>query len=176
MVILGSIVEASPDDRIVSIAPTAGLRSFEPDLKLQDELQLGARIGIGVARRMTIWTDFTYSNPLRKTTGKTTSVYGLHVAAQLDLTGGRVFPYLLAGAGGLLYSFGDQASNAAGTLVGGAGVGFRAGRRTALFMEGSGEAYRSRSVSFSYDGDPVFGRERTTNWNKSVLLGLAVGF
>jgi hypothetical protein len=103
-------------------------------------------------------------------------VYGLRVAAQVDLISGKLSPYLIAGGGGVLYAFGDQATNAGGTLVGGGGVAYHTGGRTTLFAEGTGELYRSRTVTFSYSGNAVFSDERTTNWNRSLLLGFAVEF
>jgi hypothetical protein len=158
------------------VAVTGGACSFDDDRGLRDEATVGARTGVGIGDFVTLWTDLSYSNPLQKAQPSATAdVYALRMMVQIDAVRTPFAPYAIVGGGGVLYSFDNAVSNAAGVLVLGGGLRYRFGRAV-LFAEGKGEMSRVRAIETLPFDPPVLAPERTTTWNESLVGGFGVEF
>jgi hypothetical protein len=162
--------------RPFSVGLHAGVRLFEEDLDLEDDVAFGLRAGMGACERFTVLLDFVQSSPARVTTGAQASVSVLRGLTQTRLLLGTVQPYLLAGLGGVLFNFDDTSDTAVGAVTFGGGIEMRLGTRASLYGEGSADLYRARSVSYSPEGEVLSSTERDTQTAWTVLTGFQVEF
>lgn len=164
------------NDRPLLAAVTAGVRSFDSEVGLESEAAFGARFGMGVSDRFTIWIDALTSKPTRSVSTETASVTALRALAQAHLLTGSVRPYVLVGGGGLIFNFEDAFDTAGGVMTIGGGVDWRFARRALLFAEGTADLYRARMVTYSLTGQEVSSSPRETQSATAVLAGLAMEF
>lgn len=157
-------------------AVTVGVRSFDEDLDLESEAAFGARFGIGVNDRVSLWLDALTTSPSRRVSGETAQVTALRAIAQARILTGVVRPYALIGAGGMIFNFEDTVDAAGGILTFGGGVEWRLARRTFLFAEGTADIYRARTVTYSPTGEELSSSPRDTQSATTVAVGVAVGF
>jgi len=163
-------------ERSLVVAPIIGLRAFESKLDLGDEAAIGARFGIATSDRVSVLVDYVHTAPARKTTGQLAYITGLRTLAQVRILTGRIRPYVIAGAGGVLFNFSDANDTAGGTVTIGGGVELKPWRRAALFAEGSLDFYRSREVIYSATGDEISVGPRSTDQISTVEAGVALEF
>jgi hypothetical protein len=162
--------------RPFSVGLHAGVRLFEEDLDLEDDIAFGLRAGMGACERFTVLLDFVQSSPARVTTGAQARVSALRGLTQTRLLLGTVRPYLLAGLGGVLFNFDDTSDTAVGAVTFGGGIEMRLGTRASLYGEGSADLYRARSVAYSPEGEVLSSTERDTQTAWTVLTGFQVEF
>lgn len=158
------------------IGVQGGVRLFEEDLDLEDDVAFGLRVGMGASERFSVLLDFVQSSPARTTTGAQASVSALKGLTQARLLLGTVRPYLLAGLGGVLFNFDDTTDTAVGAVTLGGGVEMKLGTRASLYGEGSADLYRARSVSYSPEGEILSSGDRDTRAAWTALAGLQVEF
>jgi opacity protein-like surface antigen len=154
----------------------AGVRLFEEDLDLEDEVAFGLRAGLGASERFSVLLDFLQCSPARTTTGAQASVSALRGLTQARLLLGTVRPYLVAGVGGVLFNFDDTSDTAVGTITAGGGLEMSLGKRADLYAEGSADFYRARPVSYSSEGDVLSSGERDTQTAWTAIAGFRVTF
>jgi opacity protein-like surface antigen len=162
--------------RPLSVAVQGGVRLFEEDLDLEDDIAFGFRVGMGASERFSVLLDFVQSAPARTTTGAQASVSALRGLTQARLLLGTVRPYLLAGLGGVLFNFDDTSDTAVGAVTVGGGLEMRLGTRASLYGEASADLYRARSVSYSPEGEVLSSSERDTQTAWTALAGFQVEF
>lgn len=162
--------------RSLVIAPVIGLRSFESSLDLEDEAAIGLRFGMNTSERISVVVDYLHSVPARESTGQLAYITSLRTLGQVRLMTGPLRPYIVAGVGGVLFNFSDANDTAGGALTLGAGVEIKPWRRTALFLEGSTDLYRTREVVYSTTGDELSVTPRRTDQVTSVTAGVSVEF
>ena len=92
-----------------------GWRIFNSQLGLKDDVSAGLRLGLGVAPRVVLMTDFTVSGANRSVGTGTATVHALRALARFDIFGGSTRPYVVTGAGGVLFDFSDAQDYATGT-------------------------------------------------------------
>ena len=153
-----------------------GVRLFEEDLDLEDEVAYGLRAGMGASERFSFLIDFLQSSPARTTTGAQASVSALRGLTQARILTGTVRPYLLAGLGGVLFDFDDTNDTAVGAVTAGGGVEMRLGSRASLYTEISTDIYRARTVSYSPEGVAQESTDRDTQMAWTGLVGFQVEF
>lgn len=163
-------------DRPLLAAVTAGVRSFDVEVGLESEAAFGARFGMGVSERFTVWIDALTSRPTRTTSTETANVTALRALAQAHLLTGNVRPYVVVGGGGLIFNFEDAFDTAGGIATLGGGVDWRFARRALLFAEGTADLYRTRMVTYSLTGQEVSSSPRETQTATAVSAGVAVEF
>lgn len=173
---LAAIPVLARAERSLVVAPIIGLRAFESKLDLGDEAAIGARFGIATSDRVSVLVDYVHTAPARKTTGQLAYITGLRTLAQVRVLTGRIRPYVIAGAGGVLFNFSDANDTAGGTVTIGGGVELKPWRRAALFAEGSLDFYRSREVIYSATGDEISVGPRSTDQISTVEAGVALEF
>lgn len=171
-----AIPDVARAERSLVVAPILGIRSFESKLDLGNEAAIGARFGIATSDRVSVLVDYVHTAPARKTTGQLAYITGLRTLAQVRVLTGRVRPYVIAGAGGVLFNFSDANDTAGGTVTIGGGVELKPWRRAALFAEGSLDFYRSREVIYSTTGDEISVGPRSTDQISTVEAGVALEF
>jgi opacity protein-like surface antigen len=174
--LVGTAAARAESARPFSVGLHAGVRLFEEDLDLEDDVAFGLRAGLGACERFTVLLDFVQSSPARITTGAQASVSALRGLTQTRLLLGTVQPYLLAGLGGVLFNFDDTSDTAVGAVTFGGGIEMRLGTRASLYGEGSADLYRARSVSYSPEGEVLSSTERDTQTAWTVLTGFQVEF
>jgi opacity protein-like surface antigen len=174
--LVGTAAAGAESARPFSVGLHAGVRLFEEDLDLEDDVAFGLRAGLGACERFTVLLDFVQSSPARITTGAQASVSALRGLTQTRLLLGTVQPYLLAGLGGVLFNFDDTSDTAVGALTFGGGIEMRLGSRASLYGEGSADLYRARSVAYSPEGEVLSSTERDTQTAWTVLTGFQVEF
>lgn len=157
-------------------AVMAGVRSFDTEISLQSEAAFGARFGMGVSDRFTVWIDALTSSPTRKQSSEKANVTALRAIAQAHLLTGPVRPYVALGGGGLIFNFEDTFDTAGGIMTVGGGVDWRFARRGLLFAEGTADLYRARMVTYSATGEELYSSERETQSATVVSAGIAVEF
>ena len=162
--------------RPFSVGLHGGVRVFEEDLDLEDEVAYGLRVGMGASERFSFLIDFMQSSPARTTTGAQASVSALRGLTQARVLTGTVRPYLLAGLGGVLFDFDDTSDTAVGAVTAGGGVEMRLGSRASLYTEVSADVYRARSVTYSPEGEVTYSTDRNTQAAWSGLVGFQVEF
>jgi opacity protein-like surface antigen len=174
--LVGTAAARAESARPFSVGLHAGVRLFEEDLDLEDDVAFGLRAGMGACERFTVLLDFVQSSPARITTGAQASVSALRGLTQTRLLLGTVQPYLLAGLGGVLFNFDDTSDTAVGAVTVGGGVEMRLGARASLYGEASADLYRARSVAYSPEGEVLSSTERDTQTAWTVLTGFQVEF
>jgi hypothetical protein len=163
-------------DRPLLAAVMAGVRSFDSEVGLESEAAFGARFGMGVSDRFTVWIDALTSRPTRTVTTETATVTALRAIAQAHLLTGNVRPYVLIGGGGLIFNFEDAFDTAGGIATVGGGVDWRFARRALLFAEGTADLYRTRMVTYSPTGQEVSSSPRETQTATAISAGISVEF
>jgi hypothetical protein len=163
-------------DRPLLAAVMAGVRSFDSEVGLESEAAFGARFGMGVSDRFTVWIDALTSRPTRTVTTETATVTALRAIAQAHLLTGNVRPYVLIGGGGLIFNFEDAFDTAGGIATVGGGIDWRFARRALLFAEGTADLYRTRMVTYSPTGQEVSSSPRETQTATAISAGIAVEF
>jgi opacity protein-like surface antigen len=178
LVLLATIVSGvrAESARPFSVGVHGGVRLFEEDLDLEDEVAFGLRVGMGASERFSFLIDFMQSSPARTTTGAQASVSALRGLTQARLLTGTVRPYLLAGLGGVLFNFDDTSDTAVGAVTVGGGLEMKLGTRASLYGEVSADLYRARSVSYSTEGEVLSSTERDTQTAWTALAGFQVEF
>jgi len=174
--LLGPSVGRAETDRPLLAAVTAGIRSFDSEVGLKSEAAFGARFGMGVSDRFTVWIDALTSRPTRTASTEAANVTALRALAQAHLLTGSVRPYIVIGGGGLIFNFEDAFDTAGGILTAGGGVDWRFARRALLFAEGTADLYRTRMVTYSPTGQEVSSSPRETQTATAVSAGIAVEF
>jgi opacity protein-like surface antigen len=174
--LVGTAAARAESARPFTVGLHAGVRLFEEDLDLEDDVAFGLRAGIGACERFTVLLDFVQSSPARITTGAQASVSALRGLTQTRLLLGTVRPYLLAGLGGVLFDFDDTSDTAVGAVTAGGGLELRLGSRAALYAEASADFYRSRAISYSPEGEVLYATERDTQTAWTALTGIQVEF
>lgn len=175
-VLLNPGVARAGTDRPLLAAVMAGVRSFDSEVGLESEAAFGARFGMGVSDRFTVWIDALTSRPTRSISTATANVTALRVLAQAHLLTGSVRPYVVAGGGGLIFNFEDAFDTAGGIGTVGGGVDWRFARRALLFAEGTADFYRARMVAYSSTGQEISSSPRETQTATAVSAGIAVEF
>ena len=163
-------------DRPLLAAVMAGARSFDSEVGLESEASFGARFGMGLSNRFTVWIDALTSRPTRTATAETANVTALRALGQAHLLTGKVRPYVLVGGGGLIFNFEDAFDTAGGIATVGGGIDWRFTRRALLFAEGTADLYRARMVTYSSTGQEVSSSPRETQTATAVSAGIAVEF
>lgn len=162
--------------RPFTVGIQGGVRLFEEELDLEDDVAFGLRVGMGASERFSVLLDFVQSAPARTTTGAQASVSALRGLTQARLLLGTVQPYLLAGLGGVLFNFDDTSDTAVGAVTVGGGLEMRLGSRASLYGESSVDLYRARSISYSPEGEVLSSTERDTQSAWTALAGFQVEF
>lgn len=169
--------ESAPDQpRPFTAAAVIGVRLIDEDLGFENDISLGARIGLGVSSRWSVLLDFVASHPVREVTGAMAAVDALRALARANILTGRVRPYLLAGIGGILFDFGDAPSMARGALTLGAGADFRIARKAFVFLEGSADGYQAGEVVYTLTGDAYLVEPQETHVLGTISLGVGAEF
>ncbi|HKQ20374.1 MAG TPA: hypothetical protein VJW75_11595 [Candidatus Eisenbacteria bacterium] len=163
-------------DRTLLAAVTAGVRSFDSEVSLESEAAFGARFGMGVSDRFTVWIDALTSRPTRSASTETANVTALRALAQANLLTGSVRPYVVVGGGGLIFNFEDAFDTAGGIATVGGGIDWRFARRALLFAEGTADLYRARMIAYSATGEESFSSPRETQCATAVSAGIALEF
>lgn len=163
-------------ERPLLAAVMAGVRSFDSDLGLESEAAFGARFGMGVTNRVTVWLDALTTSPSRKVSGEAADVTALRAMVQARILTGALSPYVTVGAGGMIFNFQDSVDAAGGIATFGGGVDWRLARRTRLFAEGTADLYRARTVSYSPTGEELSSSPRDTQSATTVAAGVALEF
>lgn len=163
-------------DRPLLVAVTAGVRSFDAEVGLRSEAAFGARFGMGVSDRFSVWIDALTSRPTRNASTETANVTALRAIAQAHLLTGSVRPYVVLGGGGLIFNFEDTFDTAGGILTAGGGVDWRFSPRALVFAEGTADVYRARMVTYSLAGQEISSSPRDTQTATALSVGIAVEF
>jgi len=103
-------------------------------------------------------------------------VTALRALGQARILTGSVRPYVVFGAGGLIFNFEDAFDTAGGIMTFGGGIDWRFARRALLFAEGTADLYRTRMVTYSLTGQEVLSSPRQTQSATAVSAGVAVEF
>lgn len=157
-------------------AIAGGVRVFDHNLGLEEDLSIGGRLGLGLSRRWSVLFDFVASHPTRTATGSITAVDALRVLARGNVLEGAIRPYALAGIGGILFDFGDAPSSARGAITFGAGVDVRIARSAFAFVEGSADGYQAETVIYDITGRPYRAAPRETQILGTLSLGIRAEF
>ena len=163
-------------DRPLLVAVTAGVRSFDAEVGLRSEAAFGARFGMGVSDRFSVWIDALTSRPTRRASNETANVTALRALAQAHLLTGNIRPYVVVGGGGLIFNFEDAFDTAGGIGTVGGGVDWRFAQRALLFAEGTADLYRARMVTYSSTGQEISSSPRETQTATALSAGIAVEF
>ena len=158
------------------VAMTGGVRLFDEDLGLKEDLAIGGRIGLGMSRRWSVLLDFVASHPIGTVTQQMTAVDALRALARCNILSGRVRPYALAGIGGILFDFGDAPSSAKGAITLGGGFDVRIARKAFAFIEGSADGFQSDTVRYDAVGLPYRVLPQQTWILGTVSLGIGAEF
>jgi hypothetical protein len=168
--------EGAASHRPFIVALSSGVHSFEETLDLESEVAFGFRGGAGINDRVTLLMEYVVTGPARKTSGSLAHVSSLRGLAQVRLLRSSVRPYLLAGIGGILFNFEDAVDTASGAATFGGGVEVEPWNRVSVFVEGSADIYRARSVSYTSTGDELTTTDRSTDTVGAAMAGIAVEF
>jgi hypothetical protein len=153
-----------------------GVRLFDKDLGLEEDLSLGGRIGLGLSPRWSVLFDLVVSHPLRTASGQTSAIDALRALARANIILGKIRPYAIAGVGGILFDFGDAPSSGRGALTLGLGVDVRVARSVFAFVEGSADGYQTGSVAYTPTGQPYLESPRETQILGTIALGIGAEF
>jgi len=167
-------VGAGARPALVSIV--GGWRIFSSQLGLRDDASAGLRLGLGVAPRVVLMTDFTVSGANRSVGTGTATVHALRMLARFDILGGSTRPYVVTGAGGVLFDFNDAQDYATGTLTMGYGLEHRFAGSPRVMLEGDLDLYRNRTIVYSSTGQELRRSPKTTQGLGTIALGLVFGF
>ncbi|MGE5180357.1 MAG: outer membrane beta-barrel protein [Bacteroidota bacterium] len=167
---------ACASDRPIQVGLGTGSRSFENRLDLTTEAGVGLRLGLGLNRNVTLLLDAIQATPTRKTTNQLARVTALRSLIQVGYSVGPVRPYIVGGAGGILFDFNDTADAAGGAFTGGLGIEWRVARQIAVFGEGSIDWYRSRTVLYGVNGEELSSSPRTTDQARTIEAGVLASF
>lgn len=143
-------------ERPVTVQLGGGARMFSRKLALDDDFCSTLRLGLGLTDRITLCLDYVGSSPTRNTTSAIAHVNALRALARVDLLEGGLKPYVIAGAGGVLFNFSDATDTATGTLTAGLGISRGLGDRGVISMEGTADVYAYRSERFDVLGRPTY--------------------
>lgn len=158
------------------VAMAGGVRLFDEDLGLQEDLSIGGRVGLGMSPRWSVILDFVASHPIRTSTQRMAAVDALRTLARANILLGNVRPYAIAGIGGILFDFGDAPSSARGAITLGAGVDFRVAKSAFAFVEGSADGYQSETVFYDSALRPHLAGPRETAILGTISLGISAEF
>ncbi len=167
---------ASDEDRDASLGAMGGLRIFNTQVGLRNDASVGLRLGLGIVPRVHILMDYALCGANRKSGTGTANVHALRALARFDFLHGSTRPYVVTGAGGVLFDFNDAQDYATGTLTVGYGVDRRLGSRTYATVEGTLDFYRNRTVVYSSTGQELSRSPRETQGVGNVALGLGFLF
>ena len=176
LLLSGSLARADTGDesRSATVSVLGGWRIFNSQLGLKDDASVGLRLGLEVAPRITLMTDFGASSTSRKAGTGDANEYTLRALARFDVLAGRTRPYLVTGLGGLLFDFSDAQDYATGTFTTGYGVERRIGRTGRVAVEGNLDLYRNRTVLYGPTGQEI---SRSTKVTQGLgTFSLALGF
>ena len=146
---------ASASERPLTLQAGGGVRIFNSQLALHDNVSLGLRMGLGMTDRLSLALDYVFSSPVRETSNYIAYVSALRGLIRFDLLAGRTRPYLIAGLGGVQFNFNDARDYSTGTLTVGYGLSRRIGPRRTLGLEATADVYRNRVEQFSVTGDLI---------------------
>jgi len=162
--------------RKVTVSILGGWRMFNTQLGLENDASAGLRLGLDVAPRISLLTDFSASSATRKAGTGDAIVYSMRALARFDILAGRTRPYILTGLGGLLFDFSDAQDYATGTLTTGYGIERRFGRSGRVALEGDLDLYRNRTVLYGPTGQEISRSRKVTQGLGAVALGLGFSF
>jgi len=155
---------------------TGGWRIFNTQLGLKNDVAEGIRVGMGLGARVFLITDFSVSGADRKVGSGNATVHALRELVRVDVLDGATRPYIVTGAGAVLFDFNDAQDYATGTLTVGYGIERRFAGRGRVSLEGDIDFYRNRTVVFDSIGQEVSRTPRTTQGLGAVSLGLGFAF
>jgi hypothetical protein len=134
-------VADATEDRPIVVSVTAGLRTFNDDLGLQDAFAYGARVDMAFSSRVGMIFDFVDAQPVLLTDYATATVPALRALFRVNILEGKYRPYALAGGGGMLIQYPDDVSTGAATVTFGAGLEGRFGKQARVFVEGTADIF-----------------------------------
>ena len=155
---------------------TGGWRIFNSQLGLKNDVSEGVRVGLGLGSRVFLITDFSVSGADRKVGSGTATVHALRTLLRVDVLSGATRPYVVSGAGGILFDFNDAQDYATGALTLGYGIEQRFGGRARVSLEGDVDFYRNRTIVYNSIGQEVSRSPRTTQGLGALALGLGLAF
>jgi hypothetical protein len=168
--------EEGDGNRHAAVSILGGWRIFNSQLGLKDDASAGLRVGLEIAPRVTLLTDFGISMANRKAGTGDVTVHALRELARVDVLAGRTRPYIVTGLGGLLFDFNDAQDYATGSLTIGYGMERRFGRKGRAFLEGDLDLYRNRTVLYGPTGQEISRSSKATQGLGTIALGLGFTF
>lgn len=168
--------EPARQGRSIIIGTTIGARFFPEELQLGNDFAFGGRVGLGLDRRWALLLDFVAAHTYRESTGEAAYVDALRILGRANLLTGRFRPYVLAGAGGLLFLFQDTPTTAGAAATFGLGADFRLAPQTFVFVESSLDLYSQQEIEYDFFGGVAFSGQDRARTLGAVSAGLGVEF
>ncbi len=167
---------ASATDRPLTLQAGGGMRIFNSQLGLRDNVSLGLRMGLGVTDRLSFALDYVFSAPPRENTDIIAGVSALRGLARFDFLTGSTRPYVIAGVGGVLFNFGDARDYSTGTLTVGYGLSRLLGPHHVISVEATADVYRNRVENFDVAGHLVSRGPRSYQGTGTISANIGYRF
>jgi len=152
---------ANASDRPITLQVGGGMRIFNDQLGLKNNVCAGFRMDFEVTDRFSLALDYVFSSPTRSASNAIAHISALRGLARVNLLGGSTRPYVIAGAGGVLMNFSDALDAGTGTVTAGVGLSRALGAHHVVSVEGTEDVYASRSQRFDALGRPTYQSKQT---------------